>query len=167
MAYNPPARPIISRRRAHDKNHGIDKAEFLGSHFTTSTHKGLAVAWKLFHGDDSFEVLYTFILRGKTLVVDTMAKNDSNLAGVVAYGSVKGLSFTEKIEIPYYDYASGRPAVVLAQSGATPLFPNIRYALVTGDSSLSPSSGTEMTSVDVQYLPSSQMPGSRRFGNEK
>ncbi len=99
-----------------------DKAEFLGSHFTTSTHKGLAVAWKLFRGDDSFEVLYTFTLRGKTLVVDTMAKNDSNLAGVVAYGSVKGLSFTEKIEIPYYDYASGRPAVVLAQSGATPLF---------------------------------------------
>ena len=99
-----------------------DKAEFLGGHFSKTTPKGFSAAWKLFRGDDSFEVLYTFTLRGKTLVVDTMAKNESNLVGVVSYGSVKGLSFTEKIEIPYYDYASGRPAVVLAQSGATPLF---------------------------------------------
>ena len=99
-----------------------DRVEFRGCQFLRANRQGFLAAWKLFHGNDSFEVLYTFTLRGKTLVVDTMAKNADNCVGIVTYGSVKGLPFTEKIEIPYYDYANGRPAVVLMQSGDTPLF---------------------------------------------
>ncbi|MBR5024566.1 MAG: hypothetical protein IKX48_05835, partial [Victivallales bacterium] len=99
-----------------------DKAEFLGNYYTKGKYANYAAAWKLYNGDKSFEVLYTFSLRGKTFIIDTVAKNENNQAGVVAYGGVKGLSFIEKIEIPYYDYANGRPAVVLAQSGDTPLF---------------------------------------------
>ena len=72
-------------------------------------------------GKAETDVAYTFSLRGKTLVIDTVAKGGK--IGAVSYGCVTGLSDMTSVCIPYYAYAwDSAPVVVMAKTGTSPIF---------------------------------------------
>ena len=81
----------------------------------------ITAQWHVAKGDAEADVAYTFSLRGKTLVIDTIARG-GKLSGVT-YGCVTGLSDMSSVCIPYYAYAwDSAPLVVMAKTGQSPIF---------------------------------------------
>ncbi|MBR4417784.1 MAG: hypothetical protein IKS67_13485, partial [Victivallales bacterium] len=81
----------------------------------------ITVLWNVAKGNSKTDIAYTFSLRGKTLVIDTVAKGGK--VGGVSYGCVTGLSDMKDVRIPYYSYGSSiAPAVVMAKTGESPIF---------------------------------------------
>ena len=81
----------------------------------------ISTQWHVAKGGVEADVSYTFSLRGKTLVIDTIARGGR--IGGVSYGGVTGLADMKDVRIPYYSYGSSiAPAVVMAKAGQTPIF---------------------------------------------
>lgn len=76
--------------------------------------------WRLRRGQDSIDVRYELRIMGKTLVIDTLAPGGK--VGAVNFGSCEGLDDPRAIEIPYYSYANGRPAVLVFNNSGDTLF---------------------------------------------
>ncbi|NMA45348.1 MAG: hypothetical protein GX945_02180, partial [Lentisphaerae bacterium] len=76
--------------------------------------------WRLRRGQDSIDVRYELRIMGKTLVIDTLAPGGK--VGAVSFGSCEGLDDPRAIEIPYYSYANGRPAVLVFKNSGDTLF---------------------------------------------
>lgn len=93
-----------------------------GGEVISCTIEGDAVVsqWRLRRGQDSIDVRYDLRIMGKTLVIDTIAPGGK--VGAVSFGVSEGLNASRAIEIPYYDYANGRPAVLVFTSGDDTLF---------------------------------------------
>jgi hypothetical protein len=76
--------------------------------------------WRLQRGQDSIEVRHELRIMGKSLVVDTLAPGGK--VGALCFGELEGLQAARAVEIPYYDYANGRPAVLVFNNGEDSLF---------------------------------------------
>ena len=70
------------------------------------TDEGAAARWKLSSETATAEVEYRFQIKGKSLVIDTLAKGGR--VPEVAFGRVENLSAARVFTIPYYLYDYGR-----------------------------------------------------------
>jgi len=96
-----------------------ERAEHLG---TVQQGDTVVSKWRVWAGDVSADVTYTYRLWNKSLVIDTFAPGGKVVE--VRYGHAEGLENPRLITNPYYVYEWGepRPAVVCAGPPEKPLF---------------------------------------------
>ncbi len=88
---------------------------------TELVNQTIESTWNLELNGKSTQAKYIFTLKGKTLIVDTIAKGGTIAA--VAIGKANGLVNPKVQKVPYYDYAGGgRPAVIASGTPQDPLF---------------------------------------------
>lgn len=99
--------------------HGMapERATLLG---VSQEGEALVAQWRYEADDARMETTYTLSMKGKTLILDT--RSLGGLLGAVSYGCVRGLEQARVVRIPYYDYANGRPGVVVSGDASNPLF---------------------------------------------
>ena len=94
-----------------------EKAEPLG---TTQAKDAVVSRWRLSNGAVSAEVLYTYRIWGKSLVIEVAAAGGQ--VGEVRYGRALGLVNPRVVTNCFYPADGGRPAVAVSGTPAAPLF---------------------------------------------
>ncbi len=94
-----------------------EKSEHLG---TRSVGRSVESRWRVTAAGVSAEVVYRYRVHGKSLVIEVMAPG-GNVAEV-RFGRAVGLSNPRLVTNPFYPAEGGRPAVVVSDTAAAPLF---------------------------------------------
>ena len=132
---------------AKDKNALLppERAELLNADVKGNQ---VVTAWRFFRGEESFEGTYAMELRGKSLVVDTIALGGK--VGGVQFGGAKGLRNPRAFLIPYYDYFNVRPGTIVSDGKDGPLFYSAHVDWYRSNSSL-PEGKNTVTEDGVAY----------------
>ena len=94
-----------------------EKAEHLG---TARRGETVESRWRLAAGEAAAEVVFTYRLWGKSLVIDVAAPGGR--VAEVRYGRAAGLDRPRLVANPYYTYGGSRPAVAVSGPADAPLF---------------------------------------------